>query len=171
MEAIAHGERSTMIVRAAKPSELTTKERDEFIAFVMDAGEVSRAMLPGLVARAAVLVTLHHGLTLVGTSALKVPNEAHRRGEFRKARVGECADAYPLELGWVVVHPDYRGRGHAHALVTTAIEAAPRHGLYATTKTDPMRNILPKHGFVVQGKPYSSILNPQDQLTLFGRLV
>lgn len=134
-----------------------------------NAGEVNQGALPALAAQAAALVTLHDGQILAGTAAVKTPYDAHRRDEFRKAKAAERADAYPLELGWVVVHPDYRRSGHARALVATAVEAAAGHGLYATTKTDSMRRMLPEYGFAVQGKPYPSALNPDVALTLFGR--
>jgi GNAT superfamily N-acetyltransferase len=148
---------------------MSSSERDEFIAFVGDAGEVDRATLPELVSSAVALVMLHDGRTLIGTAALKVPFDAHRRREFRKAEVEDRADEFPLELGWVVVHPNYRRQGHAPALVAKAMGAAPDRGVYATTKTKRMRELLPDYGFVVQGKPYSSARNPDASLSLFGR--
>jgi len=158
-----------MIIRTAKPAEMTSRERAAFIAFVSGAGEVGAATLPALVAQAAALVTLHDGPALVGTAAIKAPSDAHRCGEFRKAKAGGQADAYPLELGWVVVDPAYRRRGHARALVAAAMAAVPGQGVYATTKTGQMRKMLPEHGFAVQGEPYPSVLTPEVALTLFGR--
>lgn len=157
------------MIRAAKPSEMTYVEREAFIAFVGAAGEVNLGTLPTLVGRAAALVTLHDGTNLIGTAAIKTPGDAHRRGEFRKAKVEGSADAYPMELGWVVVHPDRRRRGHARTLVAKAVEAVTEHGMYATTKTDAMRAMLPAFGFALQGEPYPSVLSRDVMLTLFGR--
>jgi predicted GNAT family N-acyltransferase len=148
---------------------LSISERDEFITFVGKAGEVNTGTLPALVNQALVLLTLSDGPNLIGTAALKRPSDGHRRGEFRKAGVERLADAYPVELGWIVVHEDYRGRGHAHALVTKALDISPKLGTYATTKSDQMRVILPQHGFLILGERYPSELNPNAELSLFGR--
>ena len=158
-----------MSIRVTQRSQMTTAERDEFIAFVRKAGEVDPATLPDLVERAPALVTLHDGQTLIGTAAIKRPYDGHRRGEFEKAKVGELADEYPLELGWVHVHSDHRGNGHGPALVAKAIAAVPGQRLYATTKNDKMKPILEAYAFAVQGDPYSSKEDSTAKLTLFVR--
>lgn len=158
-----------MIVRSGKPAHLSAAEKAAFVAFVASAGEVDPGTLPGLVDRAAALVILLEGDAIVGTAAVKTPFVAHRRGEFEKAAVPQQSAAFPLELGWIVVHPNHRRQGHARTLVVAAVNAASDVGLYATTKTDQMRSILEESGFTVQGEPYRSVLNPTVMLTLFGR--
>ncbi|MCY1172824.1 GNAT family N-acetyltransferase [Sphingomonas echinoides] len=158
-----------MIVRIEKPAHLSAVEKATFVAFVAGAGEVDPETLNVLVERAAALVMLLEGDTIIGTAAIKTPFAAHRQGEFEKATVPKQATAFPLELGWIVVHPDHRRRGHARTLVTAAVQTASSGGLYATTKTDQMRQILEESGFAVQGEPYRSVLNPTVMLTLFGR--
>ena len=159
-----------VIVKTESPARLSPSEKAGFVAFVTGAGEVDPETLPGLVDRAAALVMLLDGDAIIGTAAIKTPFAAHRQGEFEKAKVPQQAAVFPLELGWIVVHPDHRRQGHAHTLVAAAVGAASDSGLYATTKTDQMRPILEENGFVVQGEPYPSVLNPAVMLTLFGRL-
>lgn len=159
----------SVIVRIENPARLSPPEKAAFVAFVASAGEVDFDTLPGLVDRAAALVMLLEGDAIIGTAAIKTPFAAHRQGEFKKAMVPQQAAAFPLELGWIVVHPDHRRQGHARTLVAAAVEAAATSGLYATTKTDQMRPILEENGFIVQGEPYKSVLNPTEMLTLFGR--
>jgi hypothetical protein len=48
----------------------------------------------------------------IGTAAIKTPAEAHRYGEFQKAKVEESADAYRLDLGWIVFYPDHYRKGY-----------------------------------------------------------
>ncbi len=156
-------------VRIEKPVHLSAADKAAFVAFVASAGEVDHDTLPGLVDRAASLVMLLDGDAIIGTAAIKTPLPAHRQGEFDKAAVPQQATALPLELGWIVIHPDHRRQGHARTLVAAAVDAAPNSGLYATTKTDQMRPILEENGFIVQGEPYKSVLNPTVMLTLFGR--
>jgi GNAT superfamily N-acetyltransferase len=160
---------ATMTVRIEKPAHLSAADKAAFVAFVASAGEVDPNTLPALVDRAATLVLLLEGDEIIGTAAVKTPFPAHRQGEFDKAAVPQHEAAFPLELGWIVVHPNHRRRGHARTLVAAAVEAASNIGLYATTKTDQMRPILEESGFIVQGEPYKSALNPTVMLTLFGR--
>ena len=160
---------AAMVVRIDKPAHLSAADKAAFVAFVASAGEVDPDTLPGLVDRAAALVMLLEGDAIIGTAAIKTPFPAHRQGEFDKAAVPQQAVAFPLELGWIVVDPDHRRQGHARTLVAAAVEAASNSGLYATTKTDQMRPILEENGFIVQGEPYKSVLNPTVMLTLFGK--
>lgn len=158
-----------MVIRAASPLDMTEQERDEFTAFVGDAGEVSLATLPGLVEQAASLITAYVDGKLIGTAAIKRPHPGHRRDEFAKAGAMPHADSFPLELGWVVVHPDHRQRGLGRAMVAAAVSAAPREGLYATTKTEGMKRILARLGFEKLGSEYPSALNTHVPVTLFVR--
>lgn len=158
-----------MIIRIENPAHLSAAETAAFVAFVASAGEVDPVTLPGLVDHAAALVMLLEGDAIIGTAAIKTPFAAHRQGEFEKATVPQRAAAFPLELGWIVVHPNHRRQGHARTLVAAAVKAASDGGIYATTKTDQMRPILEECGFIVQGEPYRSALNPTVMLTLFGR--
>jgi GNAT superfamily N-acetyltransferase len=158
-----------MIALVEKPAHLSAVDKSAFVAFVAGAGEVDAVTLPRLVDRAAALVMLIEDESIIGTAAIKTPFAAHRRGEFEKATVPKQADAFPLELGWIVVDPNHRRRGHARTLVAAAVRAAPHDGVYATTKTAQMQPILEESGFIVQGKPYRSVLNPAVMLTLFGR--
>ena len=158
-----------MILRTIRPSELTPSERSEFITFVGNAGEVNLGTLPALVSRAGALITIADGQNLIGTAAIKRPTEDHRRGEFSKAKVVELADAYPFELGWVVVDENHRRCGLGRRLVAEAIASSPGFGVFATTKSDQMRRMLVEFGFAALGQPYRSVLNPEAKLTLFGR--
>jgi GNAT superfamily N-acetyltransferase len=158
-----------MGMRSGAPAELTARDRRDFIAFVASAGEVDPATLPALVDRAAILVMLFEAETLIGTAAIKTPYDRHRLGEFTKANVPDLANAFPLELGWVVIHPDHRGRGHGRALVAATVGLVPDCGVYATTKTPAMWSILKENAFAALGQSYPSVLNPEVHLSLFGR--
>lgn len=158
-----------MTFRCGTPSEIAPADKAAFIEFVAAAGEVNRVLLPGLVDNAMALVMLFEGDRLIGTAAIKTPYAAHRVGEFTKANVEREAESFPLELGWVVVHPDYRGRGHARVLVREAVKLADDRGIYATTKTSQMLAILQENGFEPVGDTYPSVLVPGTRLTLLAR--
>lgn len=158
-----------MTIVSGTPSEIALADKAAFIDFVSAGGEVDPVILPGLVEEAEALIMLFDGDTLIGTAAIKTPYLGHRRGEFAKANVAGEADAFPLELGWVVVHADHRKRGHAPDLVRAAVGLMPEQGVYATTKTPRMLAILGECGFEVLGDSYPSVLNPDASLTLMAR--
>lgn len=158
-----------MNLRVCTANKMTDGERQEFITFVQEGGQVNEHSLPGLVDRAVALVTLHDGQSLVGTAAVKVPNVGHHQGDFTKAGVEERANEFPFELGWVVVHSSQRENGYGRKLIAAAIEAAGTRGLYATTKTGQMKHLLPHYGFIALGQPFQSAQDADASLTLFVR--
>lgn len=154
-----------MTLRVRTAAEMTDDERREFIAFVRKGAQVNPQTLPGLVNRAIALVTIHDGQSLIGTAAVKIPNKGHHHGDFTKAGVKGRAAEFPFELGWV--HSAQSGNGRR--LIATAVEAAGDRSVYATTKTDAMKHMLPDYGFVVLGQPFQSTQNPEAKLSLFVR--
>lgn len=156
-----------MTLRICKANEMTDGERQEFIAFVLKGGQVNAHSLPALVDRAVALVTLHDGQSLIGTAAVKVPNAGHHHGDFAKAGVKECASIFPFEVGWV--HSSQSGKGNGRKLLAAAVKAAGDRSIYATTKTDEMKHMLPDYGFVIFGQPFQSGNDPDANLILYVR--
>lgn len=153
--------------RVLTSSDMTSDERIEFIRFVKLGAQVNPDSLPGLVQRAAALVVLHEGSKLIGTAAIKRPNKNHHQGDFLKAGVEKSAQDFPLEIGWVVVHPDHQKQGHSRTLVAAAIGATDGSALYATTQAPQMKHILPDYGFMALGTPFPSVQNAGGDLTLY----
>ncbi len=158
-----------MQLTISKPSDITTVTRSAFIDFVRRAGEVNVATLPALVDEAIAIVTIYEGEALIGTAALKRPASDYRSGIFKKAGLEALVAAHPLELGWVHVHSDHEGKGHGYRLVEAALQKAANSGVYATTKNDTMRRMLPKFSFAKVGVDYPSALKPDENLSLFTR--
>ena len=158
-----------MKLTVTKPSDMRKEDRAAFIDFVNHAGEVDPNTLPGLVDQAVALVTIHEGETLIGTAALKRPSADYRKRTFRKAGQEDAEAAHPLELGWVHVHQDHERKGHGLRLVEAVLEAAKGEGVYATTKNDAMRRMLPKASFAKAGDDYRSTLKPKEKLSLYTR--
>lgn len=156
-----------MTLHICTANEMTDGEKQEFIAFVLKGGQVNAQSLPGLVDRAVALVTLHDGQTLIGTAAVKVPNVGHHNGDFAKAGVKERASIFPFELGWV--HSSQSGKGNGRRLVAAAVGAAGDRSVYATTKTDEMKHLLPDYGFVILGRPFRSAKVLDADLILYVR--
>ena len=158
-----------MKLTVTKPSDMRKEDRAAFIDFVNQAGEVDPETLPGLVADAVALVTIHEGETLIGTAALKRPSADYRKRTFKKANHEQAEAAHPLELGWVHVHQDHERKGHGLRRVEAVLEAAKGEGVYATTKNDAMRRMLPKASFAKAGGDYHSTRKPEEMLSLYTR--
>lgn len=148
---------------------MTAQEINSFIRFVVAGGEINPATMPVLVAQAVSLVTLHNEGGLIGTAAIKTPFAGHHQNEFAKANVAALAASYPYELGWVVVDSAFRRKGHGRALIGYAIDRLDGRAVYATTKSDKMRAMLPEYGFAPLGDSYHSQLDPNVSLSLYGR--
>lgn len=158
-----------MTLLATHPSEMSGREIDRFMAFVIAAGEINPATMQALIAQALSLLTLYHGDRLIGTAAIKRPFAAHHQSEFAKAKVGALAATYPFELGWIVVDSAFRRQGHGRALVDRSICQLDGRAVYATTKSDTMRVMLAEFGFRPVGERYPSEREPAASLSLHVR--
>jgi len=156
-------------VLAAKPSELSDRDIEQFVRLVSEGGGVNPIGLAGRVAQARLLLTIVEGDALAAAAAIKCPDRTYRLSQFRKAGVPELAADYPLELGWIVVHPRYSGQHCVRPLMAKAVSAAPMGGMYATTRSPAIRHVLPDYGFSIVGDAYPSGLVESATLTLLVR--
>lgn len=152
-----------------RPSDLSPEETDEFIAFVRKAGKVTSKGLSRRIKQADCLVRKYDGDTLIGTAAIKVPDEGYPLGVFTKAGVEGEVDSFPRELGYVHVHKDHQSNGYSTELAKAAIQAVQGQGLYATTTSPRMERTLLRHGFTVLGESYQAEEEPEAELKLFVR--
>lgn len=153
----------------SRPTSMTIAEKDEFVAFVREAGKVTSQGLPDRVYRADFLVRMYDDGTLIGTAAIKVPDGGYPEGVFANAKAEGQADLYPRELGYVHVAEAHQSKGYSIALVEAAMSAAHGQALFATTASERMEKTLKRHGFTVLGEPYQS-KDPNDVLKLFVQL-
>ena len=129
-----------------------------FQALVLEGGEVDPNDLPQRIARAQRLAFALFDDNLVGVGALKSPNSSYRKSVFTKSGTPRSPSAFPLELGWVYVKPEYRGCGISGRLVQELMATARGKNVFATSRTDnhAMHRSLEHSGFVRDGKPYAS---------------
>jgi predicted GNAT family N-acyltransferase len=148
---------------------MTFDEKAQFVSFVAEAGEVDTTTLSARVEQAHLLVELCDDGRLIGTAALKNPDAAYRMRVFKTAGVNKDPAAFVFELGWIVVHFEYRRQGHGASLVAASIEAVTSEPVYATTKNEGMKPILIANGFSPEGNPYQSKLDSEGVITLYCR--
>lgn len=156
---------------AKAPSKCSEEELKIFFQLVKSGGEVALDGLEDRIKTAEMLVFHYAGDQLVGVAALKNPAARHRSSVFRESKANLPADTFPFELGWVVVTPQYRGKGCSRCLVATALKAAEGQNVFATSPIDRtfMHRTLERYGFTREGGPYLSRRRAQS-LQLFVRL-
>jgi|SRR5208337_1817229 len=141
-----------------RPDGCSDSEIAAFCCFVRQGGEVEAAGLEGRVRRAKALAFLYVGSTLVGVAALKQPVQAYRNRVFKKAGMPQEAASFDLELGWVYVLPEHRGKHYSEVLSAAVRSQSDGAPVFATTRSDnvAMQKALERLKFRKVGDPYSS---------------
>jgi len=140
------------------PDGCSDAEIAAFCCFVCQGGAVEKRGLEGRVRQAKALAFLYVGDTLVGVAALKQPLPRYRDDVFKKATASQCATLFNLELGWVYILPEHRGKHYSEVLSAAAKSQSYNTPIFATTRLDnkPMQNTLERLGFKKIGDTYDS---------------
>src|SRR2546426_6032253 len=128
----------------------TDAEIAAFCCFVRQGDEVDPRGLEGRVRqRGKALVFLYVDNVLVGVGALKKPDKRYRDDVFLSAGVPKESSAFDLELGWVSVPEEHRGRHYSRVLSVAAMTQADGAATFATTRADnpAMQRTLEHLGF------------------------
>ncbi len=147
-----------VIAEAKSPLGCSDAEIAAFCCYVRQGDEVESRGLEDRARAARALVFLYVDRVLVGVAALKRPTATYRDGKFRAAGVSALKSTYSLELGWVFVPPDHRGRHYSRVLVSAVMSQADNAPLFATTRSDnpAMQRSLENVGFARAGKAWKS---------------
>jgi len=151
------------------PDRCTDSEVAAFCKLVRQGEEVSSQGLEGRVKTARSLVFLYVARQLAGLAALKRPLQTYRNGVFKKARVPDLGPTFDLELGWVFVASEHRGRGYSTVLSAAALSQRGGEGPFATTRADniAMQKTLEHLGFRRVGDSWPSKQNRRARLLLY----
>ena len=137
-------------VEILEPALCSDAQLTAFSQIVLQGGEVVPDGLEERIRhRGFALVFLSMDETLVGVGALKRPRESYRHNLFAAACLSDREPEFPLELGWIVVAPNCRGRGYALLIAAAAMTRAGSEGVYATIhESNPsLRRALARLGF------------------------
>jgi GNAT superfamily N-acetyltransferase len=157
-----------MIPLVLSPTVCSTDRLDAFWRLAAKGREVATEGLKARIAAAHRLTFLIDRSTVIGIAALKNPHGDYRDRIFRKANLVHEGSGFPLELGWVYVEPEYRGKGYSNTLVSATMAVACGRGTYATTSTMnvAMHHALLRANFDLRGEPFASV-RAGVQLVLF----
>lgn len=158
-------------VEKTRPGECSIAQLAHFKRMVVAGGEVTIVGLDQRILQAEWLVFVFddHG-TLAGVGALKRPTQAHITSTFRKSGHRQVPQDCQLEVGWIFVDADNRGKGYSHLIVKAILEVAGSAKLFATTRVDnlAMKRTLTTYGFAESGHSFQSTIRDQ-KLGLFTR--
>ncbi len=149
----------TMSAEVKQPSLCTDAEMAAFCCFVRQGDEVEPEGLEDRVRRRGLaLVFLWVDGVLVGIGALKRPDKGYRDGLFRSAGVPKEASTFALEVGWIFVPKEHRGKGYSRVIAAAAMTQADGAAALATTREDnePMQRSLERIGFKKTGGAWKS---------------
>jgi hypothetical protein len=160
-----------MDITVRLPSECSVLEREAFIALVSEGAEVPANFLQDGIQRARTLLWIASENQLSAVAAIKFPLVSCRFSTFKKAKAPDQAVRFPIELGYIHVASDRRGKGYATALVNCAINLAGAKSMLATTRVDNtvMQVILSKAQFARLGSDYASLEDESRLLRLYVR--
>lgn len=152
-----------------EPERCTKTELHQFCELVRQGGAVESHGLENRVRKAQALVFLHVDGETVGIAAIKNPSAGYRDDVFRKAGVPQAGNQFHLELGWVFVLPDHRGKGYSLILSAAAMSQAERKPTFATTRLDnlAMQRTLEHLGFTRLGDSWQSTRGNKPRLVLY----
>jgi hypothetical protein len=138
------------------PTDCLPADLQAFYEFVRRGGEVGERTLLALIRRARALGFLYDGAgSLIGTGAIKCPNDSHRTDLFRNATSTLDSKLFPLEAGWFLIHKDWRGCRLSQKLLEPLCMPV-SEGTYATCKetNNRMHRGLIRQGFKLEGGPW-----------------
>lgn len=159
------------VARLEQPAACSECELHEFERLVRAGFAGSDETLPRRI-RAARWLAFHHAEddALAAIAGLKAPGGRYCDEVFVASAAAADPAGYELELGWVFVAPEHRGRGIGERLCRQLLARAPASGIFATTRPDnaPMIGILRKLGFARTGRAYPHERR-DEELVLFLR--
>ena len=150
------------------PAKCTKQQLNDFKKFVELGGEVTGSGLITRISNAYLLGFHYENGKLAAIAAIKKPLQSYIKKVFGKAGLQQKIVKYPLELGWIYTHQNFRRRGYCAKLVNKMYYAAGKKGTFSTTRINNvgMQKGLVKFGFKKVGRPYSSSRG-NYQLVLF----
>jgi RimJ/RimL family protein N-acetyltransferase len=142
-----------------QPLSCSDAELAAFCCFVRRGDEVDPQGLEDRVRRIGLtLVFLWVDGVLVGVGAVKKRDKGYVTDKFRSAGVPKEAADFSMELGWIYVDEQYRGKGYSRVIAAAGVSQANQSSLFATTKAKnkAMQRTLEGLDFSQLGKSWKS---------------
>jgi len=140
------------------PSKCLKSELAAFERLVLLGGEVEKHGLTDRIRKAEVLAFAYVSGVIAGIAGLKRPDSGYRASMFRKSGIEGSPTDFPLELGWLYVRDEQRGKGLSVKLAKWLLRKCRGTAIFATSRSDniPMHRGLARAGFVQAGRAFAS---------------
>lgn len=145
-----------MKIEIKTPHSCSLKEINYFYQHVLACEEVDEVGLEDRIRNAKLLAFYYIKDNLIGVGAIKKPNQNYKERIFTKAGAPELSKKYHLELGYICIQVNKRGKGVGSKIVKDLLSNCSDKNIFATVRTNNVRmiHINEKFGFKKIGKPY-----------------
>lgn len=142
--------------KVAQPSNFSKEEISSIMELIQSESQVTPQGLLSRIKQAKLLAVAIDKGRIIAVSALKVPNQGYKDSVFDSAGVGHLAIQFPLEMGWKVVSPEYRGQNLGKTLSQKILAAVDINKVFATVRATNQAALRPiqQLGFKPLGEPY-----------------
>src|SRR5258708_33668658 len=136
-------------LKCEAPEAFDKQQQAAFIELVKSGDEVDERTLRRNVPQAKRLAFLWLDNVLSGVAALKNPQNSYREGFLEKSGVAVEEQAFPFELGYVVITKSAQGQGYSRKLIAALLADFRHCGIFATSHTtnEFMHRTLARFGF------------------------
>lgn len=148
--------------------ELSLEEVNQIERLIISGGEIDGNNLPRRLANSKTIGYFKDKDKIIATATIKSPNPEYVKRIFEKSEVKINCDDYQLEMGYVMVDENYRGKKLASKLCDDLSNLYNKDKIFSTTKVSNefMRKILLHNGFNEIGTKYLNN-DKTDYLKLF----
>jgi hypothetical protein len=164
-------EKLEYVIHVDTPRSLTQAQIAEIYNLVAQGGQVNLQTLHTRLLEAELIGFIKSEGRIVATASLKRPRDTAGDNAFVKSGSPLSYADFPLELGYAIIAPEYRGLHLAGPLCQTLCDQCPSRNLFATTRKDNLvaQKILLNHRFFLSGNPFRD-RNDLYDLSLFVKL-
>lgn len=141
-----------------RPDNIEQDYKSQLISLVTKGGQVKTHFVERGIANALALAMLVVDGRVIASCCLKKPVANYRNVVFKSASAKEAPNIYLYELGYIITHPNYEGKGFCSRLLSQFFPTFSTLHIYATTRKPAMAHILGKYGFYRAGKTYKEDL-------------
>lgn len=146
----------------------------QLIDLISEGAQVDINGLKNRLLKADLIALLTDEGKIATTATLKNPNQGYKETVFKKAGVENISENFTKELGYIVTHPAYEGKGLCQQLLRAFVPRINNNNIYATTRKVSMAHVLNKFDFHKMGDTYDKDLelfvnNSMDIINLIAK--
>jgi len=150
-------ENAGLILHVVRPTKLSYAKLHDLSRLIEEGGQIRADGLADRLLRCRWVAYVCDGLVVVGTAALKTPEDGPDNNAIVKAQSPYNFYDFKIEIGFLMVATLYRGKRLASVLTKALCDKEPLSNIYATVaETNSIaQSILLKNRFIQSGIPFA----------------